>query len=154
MSKITIAEEIKVSLLWGQVTFCNSCLTCLTNWAGDVFFFSIFIYSQTNFYYWQEWQDLNPQPPVLETGALPVELHSYFKIIAKTNRTVSNTYSIISATTPAPTVLPPSLIANFRPLSIAIGDKRVTSIVMLSPGITISVPSGSLIVPVTSVVLK
>ena len=27
-------------------------------------------------YRWQEWRDSNPQPPVLETGALPVELHS------------------------------------------------------------------------------
>ena len=26
---------------------------------------------------WQEWRDSNPQPPVLETGALPIELHSY-----------------------------------------------------------------------------
>jgi hypothetical protein len=43
--------------------------------------------------------------------------------VAKTDREVSNTYSIISATTPAPTVLPPSLIANLRPLSIAIGAK-------------------------------
>src|SRR5260221_8187161 len=25
---------------------------------------------------WQEWRGSNPQPPVLETGALPVELHS------------------------------------------------------------------------------
>ena len=25
---------------------------------------------------WQEWQDSNLQPPVLETGALPIELHS------------------------------------------------------------------------------
>src|SRR5215204_5991658 len=25
---------------------------------------------------WQEWRDSNPQPPVLETGALPIELHS------------------------------------------------------------------------------
>ena len=24
---------------------------------------------------WQGWQDSNPQPPVLETGALPIELH-------------------------------------------------------------------------------
>ena len=23
---------------------------------------------------WQEWRDSNPQPPVLETGALPIEL--------------------------------------------------------------------------------
>src|SRR5205823_13579663 len=26
---------------------------------------------------WQEWRGSNPQPPVLETGALPVELHSF-----------------------------------------------------------------------------
>ena len=26
---------------------------------------------------WQEWRDSNPQPPVLETGALPIELHSF-----------------------------------------------------------------------------
>ena len=28
------------------------------------------------FFTWQEWRDSNPQPPVLETGALPIELHS------------------------------------------------------------------------------
>ncbi len=27
--------------------------------------------------YWQERRDSNPQPPVLETGALPIELLSY-----------------------------------------------------------------------------
>src|SRR5262245_13916438 len=27
-------------------------------------------------YAWQEWRDSNPQPPVLETGALAIELHS------------------------------------------------------------------------------
>jgi hypothetical protein len=26
--------------------------------------------------YWQEWQGSNLRPPVLETGALPIELHS------------------------------------------------------------------------------
>ena len=31
INKITIAEEINVSLLCGQTTFCNSCLTWLTN---------------------------------------------------------------------------------------------------------------------------
>src|SRR5450759_1053659 len=25
----------------------------------------------------QAWQDLNPQPPLLESGALPIELHAY-----------------------------------------------------------------------------
>ena len=27
--------------------------------------------------YWQEWRDSNPRPSVLETDALPAELHSY-----------------------------------------------------------------------------
>jgi len=63
-------------------------------------------------------------------------------------------YSTIEATTPAPTVLPPSLIANLSPSSIAIGPISSTSIAMLSPGITISTPSGRLIEPVMSVVLK
>ena len=63
-------------------------------------------------------------------------------------------YLMILATTPEPTVLPPSRIAKRRPSSQAIGVIRVTSIVMWSPGITISTPSGSLMVPVTSVVLK
>lgn len=63
-------------------------------------------------------------------------------------------YSMISVTTPEPTVLPPSLIANLSPSSIAIGVIRSISIVTLSPGIHISVPSGSFRSPVTSVVLK
>ena len=62
-------------------------------------------------------------------------------------------YSIIFVTTPAPTVLPPSRIANLVPSSRAIGLIRSTVILILSPGITISVPSGKAIEPVTSVVL-
>ena len=63
-------------------------------------------------------------------------------------------YSMISVTTPEPTVRPPSRIANRRPWSMAIG--LISSIVIstLSPGITISVPSGRLATPVTSVVRK
>jgi len=63
-------------------------------------------------------------------------------------------YSIILATTPAPTVRPPSRIANRRPSSMAIGAIKFTFIFTLSPGITISVPSGNSIVPVMSVVRK
>jgi hypothetical protein len=63
-------------------------------------------------------------------------------------------YSTMLATTPAPTVRPPSRIAKRRPSSIAIGAIRFTTMAMLSPGITISVPSGSSTVPVTSVVRK
>src|SRR5690349_23033249 len=63
-------------------------------------------------------------------------------------------YSMILATTPAPTVLPPSRMAKRRPCSMAIGVMRVTTIFTLSPGITISVPLGSSTAPVTSVVRK
>ena len=63
-------------------------------------------------------------------------------------------YSIIFATTPAPTVRPPSRIAKRKPSSIAIGACRLITNCTLSPGITISTPSGKSQVPVTSVVLK
>jgi hypothetical protein len=63
-------------------------------------------------------------------------------------------YSKIFATAPAPMVRPPSRIANRRPSSMAIGVMRSTAMVTLSPGITISTPSGNLIDPVTSVVRK
>ena len=69
-------------------------------------------------------------------------------------RLVTFDYSSIAVTTPEPTVLPPSLIANLRPASIAIGVISSMSIRMLSPGMHISTPSGSFTVPVTSVVRK
>jgi len=61
---------------------------------------------------------------------------------------------MILATTPAPTVLPPSRMAKRRPSSMAIGLISFTVIDTLSPGITISLPSGNSIAPVTSVVRK
>ena len=67
---------------------------------------------------------------------------------------LSEYYSMIVATRPEPTVRPPSRIANVRPCSIAIGWISSIVISTLSPGMHISVPSGSVIVPVTSVVLK
>src|SRR6185436_3728483 len=60
----------------------------------------------------------------------------------------------ILTTRPEPTVRPPSRIAKRRPSSIAIGLPNSTVISVLSPGITISVPSGNATVPVTSVVRK
>ena len=63
-------------------------------------------------------------------------------------------YLVIFETTPEPTVRPPSRIAKRRPSSIAIGAISLTPIVTLSPGITISVPSGRMTSPVTSVVRK
>ncbi len=64
------------------------------------------------------------------------------------------TYSTMLATMPAPTVRPPSRMAKRSFSSMAIGTISSTSTVMLSPGITISVPSGSVTMPVTSVVRK
>src|SRR5579871_3596256 len=63
-------------------------------------------------------------------------------------------YFMILATTPAPTVLPPSRMAKRSPSSIAIGLISSTVILMLSPGMIISVPAGNSIAPVTSVVRK
>ncbi len=67
---------------------------------------------------------------------------------------VSSTHLMIFVTRPAPTVRPPSRIANLRPSSMAIGWMSSTDISVLSPGMTISVPSGSETTPVTSVVRK
>src|SRR6266496_2351659 len=59
-------------------------------------------------------------------------------------------YSRISVTTPAPTVRPPSRMAKRSSFSIAIGVISSTVMSTLSPGITISRPSGSVATPVTS----
>jgi len=63
-------------------------------------------------------------------------------------------YLRILATTPAPTVRPPSRMAKRRPSSMAIGVMSSMVIWTLSPGMTISIPSGSSTDPVTSVVRK
>ena len=63
-------------------------------------------------------------------------------------------YLITSVTVPAPTVLPPSRMAKRIDFSMAIGAINVTFMLMLSPGMTISTPSGKVISPVTSVVRK
>src|SRR5205085_9215987 len=63
-------------------------------------------------------------------------------------------YFKIFVTRPAPTVRPPSRMANRRPSSMAMGLPNSTVMTVLSPGMTISVPSGNVIDPVTSVVRK
>ena len=63
-------------------------------------------------------------------------------------------YLMIFVTRPAPTVRPPSRMAKRRPSSIAIGWIMSTFMLVLSPGMTISVPSGRVTTPVTSVVRK
>jgi len=61
-------------------------------------------------------------------------------------------YAIILVTTPAPTVRPPSRMANLEPCSRATGTINSTVRLTLSPGITISTPSGRVMFPVTSIV--
>jgi len=61
-------------------------------------------------------------------------------------------YSVMSVTEPAPTVRPPSRIANFAPFSSATGAISSTLTLVLSPGMIISTPSLRCSVPVTSVV--
>ncbi len=63
-------------------------------------------------------------------------------------------YLMILVTRPEPTVRPPSRMAKPRPSSMAMGWISSTLISVLSPGMTISVPSGRVITPVTSVVRK
>jgi hypothetical protein len=76
------------------------------------------------------------------------------EVPAAASRVPSTRQAMTLVTTPEPTVRPPSRMANRSRSSIAIGLISVTTIVMLSPGITISTPSGNSTVPVTSVVRK
>ncbi len=64
------------------------------------------------------------------------------------------TYLRTLVTRPEPTVRPPSRIAKVSVSSMAIGWISSTRISVLSPGMTISVPSGRCTTPVTSVVRK
>src|SRR3990170_439334 len=61
-------------------------------------------------------------------------------------------YAMISVIVPAPTVRPPSRMAKREPFSIATGVINSPLMSVLSPGITISTPSGRWSEPVTSVV--
>ena len=67
-NKTTITAPVNVSLPVGQVTLKASCLTPCINLNGLIIIITFLI--------WQERRGSNPQPPVLETGALPIELHS------------------------------------------------------------------------------
>lgn len=82
--------------------------------------------------------------PCLNATATPL---NFFKSFSKT-------YSVMSVTTPAPTVFPPSRIANRSSFSIAMGAISSTFSSTRSPGITISVPSFRVTTPVMSVVRK
>src|SRR5262245_29548021 len=63
---------------------------------------------------------------------------------------VAHGYAMTSVTVPEPTVRPPSRMAKRAPCSSATGAISSPVVVVLPPGITISPPSGSFSVPVTS----
>src|SRR3954470_3493019 len=110
----------------------------------------------------------NSQPPVLETGALPIELRPCIqggRMKGEGGRNRNSfplppspfhllAYSTIFVTTPEPTVLPPSRIAKRTPSSMAIGFDSSTEIRALSPAMHISARPSKFAAPVTSVVRK
>src|SRR5690606_6024359 len=124
----TITVVMIVSRRVGQVTFEVSARTCWRNSSGLVFAISLLKcplrhparWSHFPFFWpgtaprlairrlgqWQEWRGSNPQPPVLETGALPVELHSQ-RLPPKRQPRTSYYFHTLD-TTPAPTVRPRS----------------------------------------------
>ena len=128
----TMTAPIIVSFLVGHVILKVSCLTSWMNFKG--FFITLSQFGRSggtrthNLRFWR--------PALYQLNYAPKR------------------YLIILVTTPAPTVLPPSLIAKFRFSFIAIGVINLTVNFPSSPGITISVPDGSVTSPVTSVVLK
>ena len=130
----TIKAPCKVSFQVGQVTLKASCLTSWINLIGFLIINKLKLAGAEG----------------LEPSA------SGFGDRRSTNwaTLLYRAYSIIFVTTPAPTVLPPSLIAKFNFSDIAIGVINLTVNLASSPGITISVPAGNSTSPVTSVVLK
>ena len=96
---------------------------------------------------------INSNTDPTEAAALP-PLPSKYRPTRPRIATVVRTQSKIFVTTPEPTVLPPSRIAN-RILSVmAIGLPSSTCMVTLSPGMHISAPPSRVVAPVTSVVRK
>ena len=109
--------------------------------------------------YWQGGRDSNPQPTVLETATLPIELPPSaveWSLVSGRSRLDSCPWNQVtmSATRPAPIVRPPSRMAKRWPFSMATGAINSTSTETLSPGITISMPWARVTVPVTSLVRK
>ena len=107
---------------------------------------------------WQGRRESNSQPLVLETSALPIELHPSVvnDECRMTNVPIDDfiRQDRIFVTTPEPTVRPPSRMANRTPSSIAIGVISSTLKRALSPGMHISASPIKLAEPVTSVVRK
>ena len=92
---------------------------------------------------------LSPAPKAAHNKKAPALTAGALKAISQ----AENYFSILE-TTPEPTVWPPSRIAKRMPSSMATGVISSTCISTLSPGMHISVPSGRVMMPVTSVVRK
>ena len=129
---ITMTAPVAVSFPVGQVTLKASCLTSCKNFNG-------FIINSLSFG---------------RSGGTRTHNPGFWRPVLYQLSYTPRDYFIIFVTTPAPTVLPPSLIAKFNFSLIAIGVISLTLNFASSPGITISVPEGNSTSPVTSVVLK
>ena len=104
---------------------------------------------------WQARRESNPQPAVLETAALPIELLAFVPgtrhvQCCATRGCSFNDFGDHTGAHRAPA------FAHRKPQPLFHRDRRyqLTVIWMLSPGITISTPSGKSTEPVTSVVRK
>src|SRR2546421_5304201 len=96
--------------------------------------------------------DLGAIIQIARLGALkPDHLATFFCHITTRYSFTSILHARILVTTPEPTVLPPSRTAKRSFSSMPIGAWSPTSIVTLSPGITISAPPSNLGAPVTRV---
>lgn len=102
---------------------------------------------------WGPWSPPLPEDKAKDKAKAPLPkqrgLHTGIS-----RRSAVSDYLMILVTRPEPTVRPPSRMAKPRPSSMAMGWISSTLISVLSPGMTISVPSGRVITPVTSVVRK
>ncbi len=146
----SLSTLFKPSSLYVQHVSCNAC----SIFSEQVFplYFSCSLLSNSSCFY--SLYIVKVLYPAFFRPPLTVFHVRYLSLRSRTTDTLHVFYSITSVTTPAPTVRPPSLTANLNSFSIAIGTINSTDIVTLSPGITISTPSGSCATPVTSVVLK
>src|SRR5450759_1002768 len=102
------------SLHVGQVTLCKSSVNDSLKYPF-IFIVLLILHGR---------RDSNSRHLVLETSALPTELHPYIvqgPVSTGPYIYIQNRYSSILVTCPAPTGLPPSRIAKRRPTLIATG---------------------------------
>ena len=114
----------------------SSCAFCISHWCFD----GPADHAST--------LETTPAPTVRPPSMLPATIMFCISVIGAWMGHVDHASTL--ETTPAPTVRPPSRMANLSPGSMATGLMSSNLAVMLSPGMTISMPSGSVTVPAVS----